>query len=42
MIDAHVHLDKGELSFEYINAFIEKAIERNINEIYFLQHTNIF
>ncbi len=42
MTDAHVHLDKGELSLQYVNKFIQIALEMGIDEIYFLQHTNMF
>lgn len=42
MIDAHVHLEKGEYSVEWLNEFIQYALSRNIDEIYFLEHTHIF
>lgn len=42
MIDAHVHLEKGEYCIEWINEFISYAVSRNIDEIYFLEHTHIF
>ena len=42
MIDAHVHLDKGELTEDWVRKFINIAIKRNIDEVYLLQHTNVF
>lgn len=42
MIDAHVHLEKGEYCIEWINEFISYAVSRNIDEIYFLEYTHIF
>ncbi len=42
MIDAHVHLEKGDYSAEWIEQFIEYAEKRNIDEIFFLEHTHIF
>lgn len=42
MIDAHVHLEKGDYCIEWIYEFIECALAREINEIYFLEHTHIF
>lgn len=42
MVDAHVHLEKGSYCIEWIREFIQYALSRNINEIYFLEHTHIF
>lgn len=42
MIDAHVHLEKGEYTVEWIEQFIDAAIKREIDEIFFLEHTHIF
>lgn len=42
MIDAHVHLEKGQYCIEWIEEFIRYALSRNIDEIYFLEHTHIF
>ena len=39
MVDAHVHLEKGSYCIEWIQEFIQYALSRNINEIYFLEHT---
>jgi len=42
MIDAHVHLDKGVWSLNWVQKFVDKAIEQGINELYLLVHTNMF
>ena len=42
MVDAHVHLEKGSYCIEWIQEFIQYTLLRNINEIYFLEHTHIF
>ncbi|MDE6389266.1 MAG: PHP domain-containing protein [Lachnospiraceae bacterium] len=42
MIDVHVHLEKGDYSVEWIKQFVAYAVKRNIDEIYFLEHTHIF
>ena len=41
-VDAHVHLEKGSYCIEWIQEFIQYALARDINEIYFLEHTHIF
>jgi histidinol phosphatase-like PHP family hydrolase len=41
MVDAHIHLDKIELKKQTVEKIVAKAIERNINEIYLLEHTNV-
>lgn len=42
MVDAHVHLEKGKYCVEWIQEFIRYALVRDIDEIYFLEHTHIF
>ena len=42
MIDAHVHLEKGDYTIEWIEQFIDYTVKRNIDEIFFLEHTYIF
>lgn len=39
MIDAHVHLEKSDYSVEWIEQFIEYAVKRNIDKIFFSEHT---
>lgn len=42
MIDAHVHLEKGPYTREWLQEFIFYAQDRGIRKIYFLEHTHIF
>ena len=42
LIDGHVHLEKGQYSIEWVNEFITQAMDRGIEEIYFLEHTHLF
>lgn len=38
MIDGHIHIEQGEYSLEWINKFVNKAMENNIDEIWLLEH----
>ena len=42
MIDAHVHLDNGPLTLEYLLEFVEVAKKQNISELHILNHTHRF
>ena len=42
MIDVHVHLENGPYTKEWLDQFVNKAIERKIKEVYFLEHTLVF
>ena len=42
MIDAHVHLEKGDYTIKCKEQFIDYVVKRNIDEIFFLKHTHIF
>ena len=42
MIDGHMHLEYGDLSTDYILAFVEEAIKKGIDEIQILDHTHRF
>lgn len=42
MIDGHVHIEKGPYTIEWVNQFIENAIERGISELYILEHSHRF
>ncbi len=42
MVDAHVHLEKGDYTVEWVQQFVDYAVQRNINEIFFLEHIHIF
>lgn len=33
MVDAHIHLEKGDFSVEWIEQFIEYAVKRNSTEL---------
>lgn len=38
MIDGHVHIERGEYTLEWIRRFADRAIEKNIEEIWLLEH----
>jgi len=42
MIDAHVHIERGPYTLEWVNEFINQAIKMGINELYLLEHTHRF
>lgn len=42
MIDGHVHLEHGDLSVEYVLAFVEEAKRKGLDEIQILDHTHRF
>ena len=42
MIDAHVHIENGPYSSEWIWQFIDKACERGITDLYLLEHSHRF
>lgn len=42
MIDAHVHLEKGPYTREWVEEFLRYAQQRGIEEVYFLEHTHLF
>jgi histidinol-phosphatase (PHP family) len=42
MIDGHVHLERGGYTRPWLNEFIKYALERDITEIYFLEHSHRF
>ena len=39
MIDAHVHLERGPYSLEWINEFVINAVKARIDELYLLEHS---
>lgn len=41
MIDAHTHLENGDLSIEYVHKFIDAAKEKGITHLQVLDHTHI-
>jgi len=42
MIDAHVHIEKGPYTLEWIEKFIAQAEKTNITELYLLEHSHRF
>lgn len=42
MIDAHIHLENGPYTFEWLMAFVRQAQKMGINEIWVLDHTHRF
>jgi histidinol-phosphatase (PHP family) len=39
MLDAHVHIEKGPYTADWIDAFIEQALTAGIDEIHLLEHS---
>lgn len=42
MIDAHVHLDNGPLTKEYLLEFVDEAVKHNIKVLQIVNHTHRF
>ena len=42
MIDGHIHIERGDYSLEWIEQFVNKAVEMKIDEIWLLEHCYIF
>lgn len=38
MLDGHIHIERGEYTLEWINQFINKAVEKQLDEIWLLEH----
>ncbi len=38
MLDAHIHIEKGDYTLDWIEEFVDVAIQRGLNEIYLLEH----
>ena len=38
MIDGHIHIERGPYTLEWINRFVEKAVEMRLDEIWLLEH----
>ncbi|HBR31007.1 MAG TPA: hypothetical protein DD733_02875 [Clostridiales bacterium] len=38
MIDAHIHLERGPYTLQWINEFVKTAVSRGIDEIWLLEH----
>jgi len=41
-IDCHIHLERGKYTIEWLNEFVETAINRGLDEIYLLEHSHRF
>ena len=37
MIDRHIHLEYGDYALEYIQKFVDKAVEMHLDEIWLLE-----
>lgn len=42
MIDGHIHIERGAYTLDWIEQFVQKAIEMDIDEIRLLEHGYIF
>lgn len=42
MLDCHIHIERGEYTLRWIDRFVEMAIEKNIDEIWLLEHCYLF
>lgn len=38
MLDAHIHIERGDYTLEWISQFVSKAVEMNLEEIWLLEH----
>ena len=38
MIDGHIHIERGEYTLDWINRFVNRAVEMQIDEIWLLEH----
>ncbi len=42
MIDGHIHIERGAYTLDWINQFVNKAVEMELDEIRLLEHNYIF
>ncbi len=42
MIDGHIHIERGDYTLEWIEQFVNKAVEMEFDEIRLLEHCYIF
>lgn len=42
MIDGHIYIERGDYLIEWIEQFVNKAVEMEIDEIRLLEHCYIF
>lgn len=38
MTDGHIHIERGPYTLDWINQFVSKAVEMEIDEIRLLEH----
>ena len=38
MVDGHIHIERGEYTYEWVNQFVNKAVEKQLDEIWLLEH----
>ena len=41
-VDGHIHIERGDYSLEWIQQFVDKAVETQMDEIRLLEHCYIF
>ena len=42
MTDGHIHIERGPYTLEWIQKFVDKAVEMNLTEIRLLEHNYRF
>ncbi len=42
MIDGHIHIEAGAYTKEWIDEFVDRAMEMNLDEIWLLEHSYLF
>lgn len=40
MVDGHIHIERGPYTLEWINQFVSKAVEMELDEIRLLEHNS--
>ncbi len=38
MVDGHIHIERGEYTQKWVNQFVNKAVEKQLDEIWLLEH----
>ena len=42
MTDGHIHLERGDYSIEWVQQFVDRAVETQVDEIWLLEHNYMF
>lgn len=42
LIDCHIHLERGKYTLDWLNEFVNTAVNRGLDEIYLLEHSHRF